>query len=166
MGFVKLLSPEARRALSDGWGVPIPQHPVVAKVFSDCRNAQDFPIKSTDARGFNKRSALSEAQNHRCCYCGTQLSNHVKDDHPDRATVDHVIPKIAGGHCKWDNEVMACRLCNHGRGAMNAYRYFEAVQQMGRYKAAAWGNFERIKHQKKINSTRGHLYVGPELANY
>lgn len=178
MGYAKLLSPKAIEKLEQQFGYR-PVHPAVAKAFDGCGepkvwppvllngrpiqfDGRDFPIKSTDARGYSKREALSEAQNHRCCYCGEMC----KDDAPenDRATVEHVVPKIAGGRANWGNEVMACRLCNSGRGAMRAERYFEAVQEMGRWKAAAYGHSEQRRIQKELNCKHRCNYIGPELA--
>jgi 5-methylcytosine-specific restriction endonuclease McrA len=31
-------------------------------------------------------------------------------------TIDHVIPRMLGGHTDWENVVAACRECNHRKG--------------------------------------------------
>lgn len=87
-------------------------------------------------RKYTKVEALSEAQNHRCGYCGVRFSGARWDA---IATVDHVKPVSLGGLRVWENEVMACILCNSGRGAMLADDYFEMVQELGRAKAAEIG---------------------------
>jgi 5-methylcytosine-specific restriction endonuclease McrA len=97
----------------------------------------DFPHKAHLARGFSKKLALCEAQNWRCCYCGISFSDDPQSD--ARATVEHVIPVIAGGLRIWSNEVVACALCNEGRGAMQWWRYFNIVTLRGRRKAYRWG---------------------------
>lgn len=68
------------------------------------------------------RERLSEAQNHRCAYCGRNIKK--------RATVDHIIPLVHGGEpLSPDNAVAACRKCNERRGSMNAYRFYRLVQE-------------------------------------
>lgn len=60
------------------------------------------------------RTMLSEAQNHRCCWCGikvTELRNRS-----DSATIEHVVPKSHGGADHTDNFAIACHSCNGNRG--------------------------------------------------
>lgn len=98
-----------------------------------------------------KLAILAEAQNWRCCYCG------IRCDGPRNAhnapSRDHVIPIVAGGLHRWDNEVMACNLCNNGRGAMPARRYLQMVIWRGREKAAIWG---RKRQQKRAAARAAH----------
>ena len=91
----------------------------------------DFPYQNR--RGFSKRAALLEAQNHRCAYCGVSVSHFGGDD--DAATIDEVQPRSRGGQTIWSNQVIACRLCNQGRGNYNAIAYFELVAKFGRIEA-------------------------------
>lgn len=57
---------------------------------------------------------LSEAQNHRCCYCGVDMvADHL---HQHGATIEHVVTRAAGGKTTWLNLVAACRTCNTKRG--------------------------------------------------
>lgn len=58
---------------------------------------------------------LSEAQNHRCCYCGGDML--MIRDHPLSATVEHVIPRSQGGTNCWSNVVAAHERCNQRRGS-------------------------------------------------
>ncbi len=85
----------------------------------------------------NKRWRLGEAQNHRCAYCGIPTTDDPLAD--DGATLDEYQAQAHGGLRIWKNQIMACRLCNHGRGKLRAMVYFEAVQRLGRKKAAIWG---------------------------
>ena len=83
------------------------------------------------------RSILSEAQGHRCCYCGIALrAGGVRHD---SETLEHVIPVAAGGRDEWLNTVVACRCCNLGRGPMLATSYFDLVRRLGRDVAHAKG---------------------------
>lgn len=50
------------------------------------------------------RERLSEAQNHRCCYCGCDIRVG--------ATIEHVVPLAAGGPNKWENLAASCDRCN------------------------------------------------------
>ena len=47
------------------------------------------------------RTMLSEAQNHRCCYCSCQMTEQT--NRKNSATIDHVIPKSKGGATHPDN---------------------------------------------------------------
>lgn len=46
-----------------------------------------------------------------CAWCG-----RVLDTGSPAATLEHVIPKLKGGPAWIENEVIACRACNHSRG--------------------------------------------------
>jgi len=59
-------------------------------------------IKSKRAKVL--REQLSEAQNHRCCYCGCDIR--------DGATIEHVISRYRGGSNDWSNLAAACFSCN------------------------------------------------------
>lgn len=126
----------------------------------DLNNFDDYPHKAHLSRGFTKRDALLEAQNHRCAYCGIALSL-IRHSH-DEATVDHVVPRVAGGRPIWSNEVMACRLCNEGRGAMRADKYFQRVLWRGRIKAARYGKRRWMKIRKAKFSGTGKI-IAPQF---
>jgi 5-methylcytosine-specific restriction endonuclease McrA len=55
---------------------------------------------------FTKRSVLSRDQ-HTCQYCGLQSRD---------LTLDHVIPRTAGGTTVWNNVVACCKRCNTKKG--------------------------------------------------
>ena len=46
---------------------------------------------------------------YQCQYCSDTFSS-------DELTIDHVIPRSAGGRVTWDNAVAACKSCNHKKG--------------------------------------------------
>jgi 5-methylcytosine-specific restriction endonuclease McrA len=60
------------------------------------------------------KSRLSEAQNHRCCWCGKRLVESGPRD--DRPTFEHAIPLSRGGEDTPANIVIACYGCNQRRG--------------------------------------------------
>jgi hypothetical protein len=60
---------------------------------------------------------ISEAQNWRCCYCGTRTFIFKNNHTPNCATLEHVVPKCMGGDDHPDNLVMACVSCNSALGA-------------------------------------------------
>jgi hypothetical protein len=54
------------------------------------------------------RQAIKEHWDNRCAYCG-QNSDHL--------TLDHVHPKMKGGHDTTNNVVPACWACNQSKGS-------------------------------------------------
>jgi 5-methylcytosine-specific restriction endonuclease McrA len=95
--------------------------------------ARPAPRKSRRCRGRVRRyghdQSLSEAQNHRCCYCRERMS----DDRQSWrfATIEHVIEVSKGGKSIFENLTMACMVCNSMRSqlGMTAYEYAEFAQQ-------------------------------------
>ena len=53
-----------------------------------------------------KREILRRDE-HRCQYCGQQMS---------QLTIDHVVPRYRGGQHSWKNLVAACPQCNRRKG--------------------------------------------------
>ncbi len=80
-----------------------------------------------------KLQALSEAQNHRCAYCGKH-THFGKSDCMDRATLDHLIPLCKGKSSrliqtnKDENLIMACAHCNAIRGHMNPMKFYNKIR--------------------------------------
>lgn len=86
---------------------------------------------------------LGGEQNHRCCYCGIAVLYDVPDQHTEKATIDHVRPLAHKGKRVWENEVVACWLCNNSKGAMSAVAYFDLVQREGRVRPGRQRQAER-----------------------
>ena len=57
---------------------------------------------------FSRRNVYLR-DNHRCQYCGLVFS-------PADLTLDHVVPRVAGGKTSWTNVVAACASCNRRKG--------------------------------------------------
>lgn len=62
------------------------------------------------------RAQVSLRDDDICAYCGVECTGIPGDD--KQFTVDHVVPRIAGGKNELDNLVTACRLCNSYKGTM------------------------------------------------
>lgn len=57
---------------------------------------------------FSRRNVYIR-DDHRCQYCGEYFA--AAD-----LTLDHVVPRVAGGKTSWTNVVSACRPCNRRKG--------------------------------------------------
>jgi len=53
-----------------------------------------------------------------CCWCNERMaiSDEVPNEHPRKASWEHVIPKSQGGGSRLENLVLAHRKCNLDRG--------------------------------------------------
>ena len=60
--------------------------------------------------------ALMEQYGPLCHWCRKLTQLDVERDHPDRATVEHLVPKAKGGSNKIGNLRVACYACNQARG--------------------------------------------------
>lgn len=79
------------------------------------------PSGGRQREAVDRRMALSEAQNHRCCYCAIQTTRAG----PHMATIEHVKAKSKGGTDDWTNLAMACLRCNALRRNDDAYAFFD-----------------------------------------
>ncbi len=68
------------------------------------------------------RRRLSEAQNHRCCYCGTRMTRRT-------VTLEHVQARTHGGRSTFENCVAACYSCNTERGIQRPFRFWYEKQR-------------------------------------
>lgn len=78
-------------------------------------------------------SGLTEAQNHRCGYCGHPMIRHTPQRYVSEPlnglTKDHVTPRVYGGPTELKNLIAACRLCNNLRGEMDAYAFYNLLKK-------------------------------------
>lgn len=101
-------------------------------------------------------SVLAEAQNWRCCYCGIRCQINPRDPNLwDAPSCEHVLHLGRGGLRVWENEVMACRLCNTGRGRMHPLQYLKKVVKVGRWKAYKWSMRRLNRRRQAWNSSFG-----------
>jgi 5-methylcytosine-specific restriction endonuclease McrA len=68
------------------------------------------------------RERLSEAQNHRCCYCGIRFGK----SYYTRCTIEHYQARSHGGRTTFENTVAACCKCNQSRGTSHPMKYWAA----------------------------------------
>ncbi|MCF1502934.1 HNH endonuclease [Afifella sp. H1R] len=118
-------------------------------------------------------AALSEAQNHRCAYCGTRMVLRGIDKKPKRrapgmswretranwllrvATKDHVVPRSMGGGNDRDNLVAACVWCNKYRGNQPAAAAFARVQKRlrrGSHPHVAFAEGRRLQKARNLRT--------------
>lgn len=77
---------------------------------------------------------LSEAQNHNCCYCGSEawlegIECGVNREKWNEATKEHLIPRSKGGTYGKYNLVMACNSCNNARGDMSHEEFVALIEK-------------------------------------
>ena len=69
----------------------------------------------------DRRWALAERQAWRCAWCHGGM---VEQDGPARVTLEHIVPRHAGGGHDDVNLVAACSACNKGRGESTSVNGF------------------------------------------
>jgi len=60
--------------------------------------------------------AIAHAYRQCCAYCGKKTDPKLPDKHPDKQTLDHVVPLSKGGLHQRENVVIACWFCNDRKG--------------------------------------------------
>lgn len=71
------------------------------------------------SRAGKRLSMLMYMERGRCHYCGRRVK--VRDHRhrsPNRATVEHIVPRSRGGTDTWTNITLACQACNEAKGNM------------------------------------------------
>lgn len=78
---------------------------------------RQLPARKRSMReGSARMRTLLRLHGDTCCWCGKTCRLTVVPQHPDRATVEHVIPKSRGGSNMLPNLRVACYACNNARG--------------------------------------------------
>lgn len=119
------------------------------------------------------RTILSEAQNHKCCYCGCEMTE--QRNYKNSSTIDHVIPKSKGGPDHLDNYVIACFSCNTKRGITPANQFYierscENRKQLLRTQMKEIGlRFDKRSNparlQRKLDSAEVQMLIKQGLPN-
>lgn len=52
-----------------------------------------------------------------CEYCSVPVFIRVEQTDPQKATVDHIVPRAKGGSDRMSNLKLACQACNSIKGA-------------------------------------------------
>lgn len=102
--------------------------PVYEEYAAKFRNQGMVKIAYECAMRIYWRTQLSEAQNHRCCWCGKHMV--FIPNRKDSATIEHVIPRSQGGADHPDNYAVACGGCNTARGNMPAEEFMQRREQL------------------------------------
>lgn len=71
--------------------------------------ATDRTFERVDHKG-------SEAWMGKCLHCNAHLFIALSGEPISRATIEHILPKTAGGSEDLDNLGLACARCNHEKG--------------------------------------------------
>lgn len=67
------------------------------------------------------RTRLRDRARDRCEYCERPLLFDAHDGHPHRATIDHLVPRSAGGTGTLANLVLSCFECNQLKASWNPF---------------------------------------------
>lgn len=72
---------------------------------------------------------LMTRASHKCEYCGRPVYiKHQASRDPDKATIDHKIPRALGGTNGLHNLALACLQCNSAKGCMPPWMFDEVIQ--------------------------------------
>ena len=63
------------------------------------------------------RQHIFESWEWKCMYCDEELTEHT-------ATIDHIKPKVKGGHSTRSNMGACCSKCNSKKGSQLVFDYF------------------------------------------
>lgn len=69
-----------------------------------------------------RRQIVFDRAGGHCEYCGVEVrwdTDRLSD--PNRATIDHLVPRCAGGNNELPNLVLACHPCNNLKDRFNPY---------------------------------------------
>lgn len=96
------------------------------------------------------RALLSEAQNHRCCYCAVVMTDpEIRPPIPTACTIEHIMSRSRGGSNHWDNLVAACSQCNSWRSSDKDENGYEIAAIAWFYKRTS-GDDVRPKSHRKV----------------
>src|ERR1700687_370344 len=68
---------------------------------------------------------------YRCRYCGHDITLHFPYPHLRMLTVDHVVPKVAGGTDRFANLVTCCFACNNWKRNRDVAEFLRDLYQNG-----------------------------------
>ena len=97
-----------------------------------------------------KRLALYIRDGFQCAYCGSSLKNATPAD----VTLDHLVPRCAGGNNEATNLITACRSCNSSR---------QDTPWLSYATGGARDRIETLRHQP-INVALAKAIISDEIA--
>ena len=78
---------------------------------------QNLIVTSPKSARKKFRESIFESWGWKCMYCDEELTVHT-------ATIDHIKPKVKGGHSTRSNMGACCSKCNSGKGSQLVFDYF------------------------------------------
>ncbi|MFM7095125.1 MAG: HNH endonuclease [Actinomycetota bacterium] len=82
------------------------------------------PLRQLDRRG--RMVQILERDGYDCVWCRRPIEVGL-----NRATTEHLIPRVKGGPSWLENEVAACRRCNGKRGHVSAAEWLDECERLG-----------------------------------
>ena len=92
-----------------------------------------------------------------CQYCGDVFDF-------EELTIDHVVPRAAGGKTNWENCVTACKPCNHSKGDKRNIRPLNMPYKPDYY--ALVKKWKDMPFTVRQDSWNKYLGVDKEVVNY
>ena len=86
--------------------------------------ATEPPSRQFDRRG--RMAQILERDGYECIWCRRPI-----DVGMNRATTEHLIPRVKGGPSWVENEVAACRGCNGKRGHISVAEWLDECERLG-----------------------------------
>jgi len=71
-------------------------------------------------------TAILDRDGYECIWCRRTIEVGL-----NRATTDHLVPRVKGGPSWIENEVAACRGCNKRRGHISPTEWIDECQRLG-----------------------------------
>lgn len=73
-----------------------------------------------------RMTAILDRDGYECTWCRRTIEVGL-----NRATTDHLVPRVKGGPSWIENEVAACRGCNKRRGHISPTEWIDECQRLG-----------------------------------
>lgn len=73
-----------------------------------------------------RMTAILDRDGYECVWCRRTIEVGL-----NRATTDHLVPRVKGGPSWIENEVAACRGCNKRRGHISPTEWIDECQRLG-----------------------------------
>ena len=119
--------------------------------------ANFIELSPKDAR-HKFRQCIFESWNWKCAYCDKSLNK-------DSATIDHILPKIKGGHNVKSNMLCSCSKCNRSKGSHLLEEWynpnFKFYQEERLVKIKHW--MEQESSIKILSSDKSTSYITNEF---
>ena len=113
--------------------IDFPQAPTPETAERDAYLLRTMGLRRRITPGTYHHRAMA-SDNFTCVYCGTDLLASLNA--LLNSSIDHVVPKLAGGTNEPSNPVASCTVCNHFKGRVPVFSVAEGARVVARYRAA------------------------------